>query len=183
MLGVDLRQRDKRPAVIRPALQLRQLIDRRFAFDHRTRPGAANPHRPQRARQVQVPNWPFEQFTGIDFQFDQMPNRLQRIPKQESSPFDRAEQIRHHRKPAALHVGKQQRRSPRRINPPLNLRRFQMRINCGVDPHQSLVTFEIRHAFLQTAISHFRCSVLNQVCGRGVRSSNFIFGVANEYRC
>ena len=44
MLGVDLRQRDEGPAVVRPALELWQLIERRLAFNNRSRANTSRPH-------------------------------------------------------------------------------------------------------------------------------------------
>ena len=54
VLGVDLRQRDERPAVHRPALDLRQLVDRDLVRQDRPGPHAPGQQPPERARHAAV---------------------------------------------------------------------------------------------------------------------------------
>jgi hypothetical protein len=65
-----------------------------------------------------------------------MPHRVERIAKQESSPFLRPEQIRRHWKTASLHPREQQSGAPGLVDPPLNFGGFKTRVDFGLDPHK-----------------------------------------------
>jgi hypothetical protein len=72
----------------------------------------------------------------IDLQLDRSPHALVRVAEQIPRPLDRAEQVRHHRKVAALDVGIQHGRPAAGINAAMNLGRFQMRVHRIVQAHQ-----------------------------------------------
>src|SRR4051812_36465015 len=105
VLGVALWQRDKCAGVVGPTLELRELADRRLVFEDRTASHTPRLHSPRRQWRCSVAERLPQASTWIDLQLDRPPHVLIGMPKEIASPLEGAEQVRHHRKTAALHVG------------------------------------------------------------------------------
>ena len=154
MFAVDLGERDERPPILWPTLQLGQLVQCRLAFDDWSLSNFFDSHRPQSAGQIPIPKRVPCQLPRIDLQFYEMPHGLQSITKQKPRPVERAKQVRNHRKSTVLDVFKQQSRAARGVDPPLNGRSLQTRINFRSDPDEKLVILEIGDTLLQATVTH-----------------------------
>ena len=155
VFGVHLRQRDERPAVVRPAHLLRQLRDRRLVRRDIARgrtnlgsiasaPSGALAYRSGRRKRGR----------RIDLQLDQPPHALQL-----SRNMNRARSIVPNR---LLTIGKRQPFTrvkssagpPAAHDAPLNLGHFQPRVDFGIDAHELAVALEIVDTFAKRAIAH-----------------------------
>ena len=154
VLGVDLRQGDKRPAVHRPALDLRQLIDRDPVGQDRPGSHAPRQQPPERARHAAISPGVLGQRARINLELDQPAHRLERVAKQELRPVERAEQVAQERERRPLGPAEQQGRSARLIDPPLDGGDLQVRVDLLVDDDELLLSFQVADAFRQRSITH-----------------------------
>src|SRR5262249_12977917 len=100
VFGVDLWQGDERPAVARPADQLRQFADARVVSEDRSPRAELRPHVPESTRYVPVAPRPLPEAGRINLQLNEMTYGLQSIAEKETRPFERAEQVTDHREAA-----------------------------------------------------------------------------------
>ena len=154
VFGVDLRQRDEGSSVVRPVDDLRELVNRRLIREHW-------PTRDELWQHVQRSEWRCAISPGIsgqahriDFQLDQASHSVERVSEQESSPLDRAEQIREQREGTPFCSIEQQCRTAGLVDPTLNLGDFQVRIDFRIDANQLLRPFKVGDTFLKIAIAH-----------------------------
>ena len=136
VLGIDLRQRDVRPAVVRPRFQLRQLVERRLVGQHRPGADFLRPGVQGGPRRFQIQPRAAQHVGRIDLQRHQPFQPVQRVAKDIPHPLHRAEQIADHREAAAFDAGEIDGRPAGAKHPPLNLGRLQLRIDRLLDAHQ-----------------------------------------------
>ena len=101
VLGVHLRQRHKGSAIIRPALQLRQLVQSDLVLHHRSAPDRFRLHLPRDKRSLPVLQRIFQRLFWVYFEPDSALYVDKRIAKNVTGSFQRSEQIRSHRELAA----------------------------------------------------------------------------------
>ena len=135
LLGVDDRQRDKRPAVTGPALHLRQLADRRLSCHDRPIADVLWQHRQRVLGQSPVSPWTAHRPLRVRLHIDQLRNRTQSVAEDQTRPLNCSEQVAHHRELAVAHVGEQQRRPTCGKHPPMNRRSLEMCVDRLVDAH------------------------------------------------
>ena len=152
VFGVDLRQRDVGPAVVGPRLQLRQLVDRRLAIQHRARSDLSRPRQQGRPGRLQIQPRPPHHVGRIDLERDELLEPLERVAEEVSRPGHRAEQVAEHGEAAADDVGQQQRRPARAKHPPLDFGRFEVGIDRRVDAEQLPGRFQIVDALAEAAV-------------------------------
>jgi hypothetical protein len=78
---VDFWKRDESSAVFRPTLEVRQLPNCRFMAEHPAAADSLWSHVPKGARYPAEAKWAAPKYGRIRPQFDQTPNRVQRIAK------------------------------------------------------------------------------------------------------
>ena len=127
VFGVDLRQRDVRPAVVGPRFQLRQLVDRRLAIEHRARANFSRPRQQGRPGRLQIQPRPPHHIGRIDLERDELLQPFERIAEEVPRSGHRAEQVAEHREAAADDVGQQQGRPAGAKHAPLDFGRFEVR--------------------------------------------------------
>ena len=155
VLGVDLRQRDVRPAVVGPGLQLRQLVDRRLAGQHRARADLPRPGVPGVPRGVEIQPRPPQEIGRIDLQArPAVPaRRACRGTGIASAPSCRTG-CRPSETGSPRTLRKQHRRPARAKHPPLNLRHLQLRIDRHVDPHELPGGLQVVDALSKSLVGH-----------------------------
>ena len=112
----------------------------------RPRPDLPQPHVEQRERHALVPPGILPKRFGVDLQFDESANAFDGIAKQEPRPFNRPEEVAHHRELAAFDPRKIDRRAACLVDAALDLGRFQAGIDFDVQPNELPGPFQIIHA-------------------------------------
>ena len=129
ILGVDLGQSDEWPAVGRPRLDRRQAVDRRLVLEDRPAAGDPGPEMPECPGQAPIAPGPACRGARVHLQLDQPANRIKGIAEEEPGPIDRPEQVGHQGESGPLDPGEIERRAARLVDPPLDGRGFEMRID------------------------------------------------------
>ncbi len=141
MFGVDERQRHERAAVLGPAGERRQPVEPRLArhhLCHRAHRLPFQPHLEQAAGDIaRAPQLAcIRRHDGLR-QFDQPANESHRVLAEgQGGAFLGAEQVRHERIPAALHVREEQRRATGGDHAAMDLGGFEMRVDRRGDGDQ-----------------------------------------------
>ena len=154
ILRVNLWQHDESTAVVGPRNQMRQLTDRRLIGEHWAAANVSRQHRKGGEWRFKISARPTPKTAGVHFQFNQPPDRIQRVAEQETSTLDTPEQIRQHRKATILDARKQHRWSTRPVDAPVNFSSFQAWIDFVFQPHELASPFQIGDTMLQAAVRH-----------------------------
>src|SRR5438128_2149629 len=154
VLGIDLRQRDERAAILGPGDLLRQLVDRRLVREHGSAAHELRPHVPERARHVAIAPRILPKTRGIDLQLHEMPYGIEHVAKEKPCPLDGAKKVADHRKPATLDAAVEESRPARGVDAPLNFRRFEIRIDLVIETDQLPRPLQIGDTFAETAVTH-----------------------------
>ena len=109
---------------------------------------------PERARHIAVAPGILPEVRRIDLQLDQLPHGVERVAEEKARALEGAEQVADHRKAAALDAGEEQRRPARLVDAPLDLGRFEVRIDLVVDAHELAGPFEIGDTCTQAGVTH-----------------------------
>ena len=150
VFGINLRQGDERPAVHRPALDLRQLIDRRSDAPGSARSARAGARSRQSVRGVPRYRQGFlASAARINLELDQPAHRLERVAKHEFRPIERAEQVAQNRERRPLDPAKEQGGPARLIDPALDGGDFEIGVDLLVDDDELPVSFQVADAFRQ----------------------------------
>src|SRR6266545_4841506 len=153
VLGIDLRQRDEGAAVARPAHQLRQFVNGRFARQNRTVADGFRPQVPERPGHAAIaPRTPPEG-RRIDLQLDEAAHGIEGIAEKVARPFEGAEQVAYHRKAAALDAGEENGGALRLVDAPLDLGGLQVGVDLDVEAHEPAGSLQVEDAFAQTAVT------------------------------
>ena len=153
VFGVDLRQRDVRPAVVGPRFQLRQLVERGFALEHRARSDFSGPGQQGRPGRLEdIESRPSQKIGGIDLERDEPREPVERIAEEVSRAGHRAEEVAEHGESASDDAGQQQGRPARPKHPPLDFGRFEVGVNRDVDAEQLPSGFQIIDTLAKAAV-------------------------------
>jgi hypothetical protein len=154
VFGIDLRQGDVGPAVLGPALQVRELIDRGFLLQHRPVADLLRPGVPRPPGRPQVEPRVAKCIGGIGVQLDHPAQRLQRVAEQVPHAVHGAEEVADHGETAALDAGEVDHRPARLENAALDLGRLQVGVDRLLDADHLPLGFEVFDALAERTVSH-----------------------------
>ena len=129
VLGVHLRQRDERTAVVGPGRDLRQVGERDLVREDRAATNGTRQEVHRDARQSHRAPHIRDERTRVNPRADQRAHAVERIAKDEAHALHRAEQVRREREPGAAHVLEEQRRTAEGEHASLDLRGLEERVD------------------------------------------------------
>ena len=156
VLGVDLRQRDERPAVVaaRTGAAAAGRASSCAPGSARGGPAAAAGAGPCSGTPRYRQGWR-ESGGRADLQLDQAADGLERVAEEEPGPLERAEQVADHRERRPLDPPEEERRPARLVDPALDGGGLQVGVDLRLDRDELPVRLEVVDAFGQRAIAHF----------------------------
>ena len=154
VLGVDCGKSDERSAIVRPTLQLRQVINRRLTLKDRASPCFLRQHVQCRQRNTEISPRLLHKGRRINLQLNEFPDCGECIAKQEVSSFTGAKQVADHREAAVSDIFKEDRRAARFVDSSLDFGCFQVRVDFRRDAHKLPRPFQVGDTLTQIPVAH-----------------------------
>src|SRR5262249_39103362 len=93
-------------------------------------------------------------------------DRVEGVAEEVAGPGQGAEQVAQHREAAALEAREVNRRAVRLVDAPLDLGRFEVRVDLDVEPDELAGAFQVGEAVSKVAVAHARSAVPGGVVGK-----------------